>query len=175
MNLRWLCLVPFLAACASTNSPYVGQETRGIKALSSDEVSGLLAGKGMGLAKSAELNGYPGPLHVLELSRELRLTDEQKSRTDTVFAAMQANAKALGQALVEEERRLDGLFAGKTATDEAIAISLRRIGELQAQLRTAHLQAHLAQARILTPEQVARYNELRGYGKPGSDHVLHQH
>jgi Spy/CpxP family protein refolding chaperone len=175
MNLRGWLIVPLLAACASTDSPYVGQETRGIKALSSDEVSGLLAGKGMGLAKSAELNGYPGPLHVLELARELKLSDEQKSRTDAVFAAMQANAKALGQALVDEERQLDTLFAGKTATDEAVAAALRRIGELQAQLRTAHLQAHLAQARILTAEQVERYNELRGYGKPGTDPGVHKH
>ena len=39
-----------------------------IKSLSQDDQSALLAGRGMGLARPAELNGYPGPAHVLELA-----------------------------------------------------------------------------------------------------------
>ena len=46
--------------------PYSGQQGRMIKALSSKEVQGLLQGKGMGMAKAAELNQYPGPRHVLD-------------------------------------------------------------------------------------------------------------
>ncbi len=38
---------------------------------------GLENGEGMGIVKYAELNGYPGPKHVLELVNELRLTEEQ--------------------------------------------------------------------------------------------------
>ena len=93
-------LTPF--ASANAPSPYSGQESREIKALSSDEVQAYLAGNGMGLAKAAELNGYPGPLHVLPLSSELGLTTDQKERTERLFAAMQSRAKALGHRLVEK-------------------------------------------------------------------------
>jgi Spy/CpxP family protein refolding chaperone len=156
-------IAAFGLAAAHAAAPYSGQESRDIKALSPEEVDSLLAGKGMGFAKAAELNGYPGPLHVLELARELGLTDAQRRETQALFAAMQAKAKALGRELVDEERRLDGLFGEKKATPEAIAAVLRRIGELQAKLRASHLEAHLAQARILTPAQNERYSRLRGY------------
>ena len=163
---RVLCIAIVATSCATTpgNTPYAGQETREIKALASDEVSSLLAGKGMGLAKAAELNGYPGPLHVLELADRLQLTGEQREKTQALFVSMQTKAMSLGGALVDEERALDRLFAGKTATAEQVSASLARIGALQAQVRGAHLEAHLAQVLILTPAQNAKYVELRGYG-----------
>lgn len=153
-----------LALAAQQTSPYLGQETRDIKALSSDDVNAYLAGKGMGFAKAAELNGFPGPAHVLELATPLALTPDQRSRTEALFASMQALAKELGRALIEEERKLDRLFATKTVTVEALNRTLGEIGSLQAKVRAAHLEAHLAQAQILSPEQNARYAELRGYG-----------
>jgi Spy/CpxP family protein refolding chaperone len=165
-------------AQAAAPSPYTGEQSRPIKALSADETAALLAGKGMGFAKAAELNGYPGPAHVLELASELQLSDAQKARTQTLFAAMEAKAIALGRALVEEERGLDRLFAEKAATPEALAAALARIGELQSKVRGAHLEAHLAQVRILTPEQTAKYAQLRGYGKAGgaeAEHAGHKH
>ncbi len=167
MKSHWIALVAIAAAsCAMAPgvAPYAGEEVREIKALAPDEVSSLLAGKGMGLAKAAELNGYPGPRHVLELADRLQLSGEQREKTQALFASMQTKAMSLGSALVEEERGLDRLFAGKAATVEQVSASLARIGALQAQVRGAHLEAHLAQVLILTPEQKAKYVELRGYG-----------
>jgi hypothetical protein len=89
-------------------SPYAGQESREIKALSAEDISALLAGKGMGFAKTAELNGFAGPAHVLELARELHLTVEQRVQTQALFSSMSARAVAAGRALVEKERELDG-------------------------------------------------------------------
>ena len=62
-----------------TPSLYSGMETRRVKALSEEQIADLEGGRGMGLALAAELNGYPGPLHVLELAETLDLTDEQAS------------------------------------------------------------------------------------------------
>lgn len=152
------------ALAAPPTTPYAGQETREIKSLSPEDVQAYLAGKGMGLAKAAELNGYPGPAHVLELAGRLQLTDEQRARTQALFAAMESKAMSLGHALVERERALDGLFASKAATPERLSALLDEIGALQAQVRGAHLEAHLTQVKILTPAQTARYAELRGYG-----------
>lgn len=170
-------LVIASVAVAAPANPYAGQQDREIKALSSDEIQSYLSGKGMGFAKAAELNGYPGPSHVLALAGELGLSAEQESATKALFASMEANAVKFGRLLVEEERRLDELFATKQVSAEQLGASLSRIGALHAQVRAAHLEAHLAQAEILGAEQTARYNALRGYGspQPASQRPGHHH
>jgi Spy/CpxP family protein refolding chaperone len=117
----------------------------------------------MALAKAAELNGYPGPAHVLELAGPLALTDEQRAGTEAIFQRMQARAIPLGRDLVDAERALDRMFASRAMDDAKLTEALARIGTLSAQVREVHLHAHLEQAALLTAEQVAKYNELRGY------------
>lgn len=162
-------------ACAAAPSSYVGQEQREIKALSAEEVQNYLAGKGAGLAKAAELNHYPGPAHVLELADALQLTEQQKTRTQTIFAAMQKRAMRHGKALVEKERELDRQFAVGAITPEMLNSTLRRIAALHAEVRRSHLQAHLEQRAILTQAQIAKYDELRGYAPNSSQHGRHLH
>ena len=74
-------------------SPYAGQQSREVKSLSAQDIDDLLNGRGMALAKAGELNGYPGPLHVLELASELRLTDEQLRLITEIKNRMTASAK----------------------------------------------------------------------------------
>ena len=166
-----LCVLTLLsgAAGAQSQSPYVGQQFREIKALSPQEISDYLSGKGMGLAKAAELNGYPGPAHVLELATQLHLTADQKVKTEALFKRMQGRAIALGKELVEEERVLNHIFASHSVTPEALGGSLARIAKLQAQVRQVHLEAHLQQTALLSREQVSQYNRLRGYGATQGD------
>ncbi len=158
-------------------SPYSGQESREIKALSSEDVQAYLSGKGLGFAKAAELNGYPGPSHVLVLATELGLTADQKQRTELLFKGMESKAISLGHPLVEEERKLDRMFAEKTVTAESLNQSLKRISELHGQVRQAHLEVHLAQAEILTPTQLSKYMKLRGYSDThqAGSHAGHTH
>jgi len=169
MKLQYLVLTAFALAAVSgayavgTPSPYAGQEQREIKSLSSEDVQSLLSGKGMGLAKAAELNGYPGPSHVLQLAAELQLSDGQRAATQALFQAMESKAITLGASLVQAERELDQLFASRQATPSLLAQKLGAIGQLQAQVRGAHLEVHLAQAQLLSAEQIALYAKLRGY------------
>lgn len=151
-------------------SPYAGQESRSIKSLSPDEVRGLLDGGGMGFAKTAELNGYPGPKHVIELAERLQLTPAQLTATETIFSEMRARAQAIGARIVKREQALDALFASRSVTSESLAKSVDEIGVLQGGLRAIHLEAHLAQADILTAQQTALYRELRGYGSSNATH-----
>ena len=157
-----LCLYG-AAAQAAPASAYAGQEAREIKVLSAEEVDDLMAGKGMGLAKAAELNGYAGPAHVLELADALGLTPEQRVQTKALKAAMTAKAIPLGRAVVAAERKLDHLFASKTITSALLRSALDEIGASQARVRRVHLEAHLAQVLVLTPDQNALYSRLRGY------------
>jgi Spy/CpxP family protein refolding chaperone len=178
--MRTLITAALLIATAAAHageaspSPYAGQEARIIKTLSTEDIEALRTGQGMGLAKAAELNGYPGPAHVLALAEQLQLTPEQLSKTQEIEASMRAKAKALGAELIDAEAQLDGLFASKQVDDRALNASLQRIGALQSELRRAHLEAHLEQTALLSAAQTARYSELRGYSHP-QDPTMHEH
>ncbi|WP_230530088.1 Spy/CpxP family protein refolding chaperone [Microvirga roseola] len=145
------------------HSPYAEISQRSIKALSEQQIADLRNGRGMGLALAAELNGYPGPLHVIEHADALDLSAAQRNRMEGLHAEMKAETVAIGLRLIEQEQDLDRLFASKTVTESALDEATARIGETQARLRGAHLKYHLSTRNILAPEQVETYNALRGY------------
>ena len=68
-----LAAMLWTAGASAQQSDYAGEQGRQIKALSAEAVSQYLSGAGMGYAKSAELNHFPGPLHALELGHRVRL------------------------------------------------------------------------------------------------------
>jgi hypothetical protein len=148
---------------AQTQQPYAGLQVRPIKALSDQQIADLKEGRGMGLALPAELNGYPGPTHVLELAEPLQLSEAQRARVQQLFEAMKAETVPLGEKLIAQESELDRQFAGRTITEASLATSIQAIGTTQAALRAAHLKYHLGTLEVLTTAQVQRYVELRGY------------
>jgi Spy/CpxP family protein refolding chaperone len=177
-------LVLALAACAAVATPiladapmapYAGQQIRQIKALSDDDIAALLKGEGMGYAKAAELNGYPGPKHVLDLADRLKLTEAQRQRVQAIFDRMSASAKPLGAELVDRERTLDQLFQKSEITPDRLAAETAGIAELQGRLRSVHLAAHLETRAMLTADQIALYQQLRGYGDPADAPMHHHH
>jgi Spy/CpxP family protein refolding chaperone len=154
-----------LVAAAQTTSPYAGQEQRQIKALSDDEIRDLMEGKGMGFAKAAELNSYPGPLHVMQFAKELDLSNAQRGATEALYADMHSKAQRLGMKIIEAERNLDRAFADRRISATALSDQVNEIATLRGQFRLVHLETHLAQRMLLTPEQIDRYDMLRGYMK----------
>jgi len=156
-------------------SPYRGQEGREIKALSVEEIDSLQAGDGMGLAKAAELNRYPGPRHVLQLAEALELSEEQRAQTQEAFDRMKEKAVALGSAIVEKERALDRMFRDRVIDREKLEAAVHEIANLQGKLRLAHLEAHLELESVLNHDQIARYIGLRGYHDPSQHHYPKKH
>ena len=167
-RLTMLAALLALPAKAQHATPYSGMQQRDIRALAPQQVDDLLAGRGMSLALAAELNGWPGPMHVLEHAAALHLTADQRRATEALMAAHRADAQALGARLVEEERGLDAAFRERSITPEELAARTDRIGAVQAQLRAEHLRTHLRQTALLSQDQVARYAELRGYTGAGA-------
>lgn len=157
------------------SQPYAGQQARAIKSLSEAEIRGLLNGEGMGFAKVAELNHYPGPLHVLELADQLALTPEQRAKTQALFEGMKAHAIELGKRLVEQEGELDRLFADARIDDDGLQRALHGIALTRAELRAAHLRAHLEMRELLTEHQIAEYDRLRGYSGGQGHGARHEH
>lgn len=152
---------------AATESPYAEYQGRTIKALSPQEIADLRTGRGMSMALPAELNGFPGPVHALDLADGLGLTDDQRQRLARLVEAMKREASALGEKVVQAEAHLDHLFADRQVTQDSLRTAVMDAGVLRAELRLAHLRYHLATVDILTAEQRAAYDRLRGYGKGG--------
>jgi Spy/CpxP family protein refolding chaperone len=177
ISLLVLSLALFVVASAQEmkQGVYAGEERREIKSLSSEEVAGLLNGHGMGLAKAAELNHYPGPRHVLELATELQLTPGQRTQTQATLDRMHAEAVRLGRRIVERERELDALFAKGDIDAGRLRTATAEIARLQGDLRAAHLAAHLEMRRLLSPQQIAKYDELRGYAAVQKTGGRHDH
>jgi Spy/CpxP family protein refolding chaperone len=155
--------------------PYAGQQVREVASLSPQELKDLQDGRGMGLAKSAEVNGHPGPSHVLELAEELQLTPEQRQRVKAAFDRMQTKAKALGEAYIEAEKAVDQAFKAGPAKASEVSARVAEANRLLGEVRLSHLLAHVEITPLLTPEQRTRYAELRGYTSVGAADQPHKH
>jgi hypothetical protein len=150
----------------SNVSKYAGQEKQAIKSLSPDDIAELKRGGGWGLAKAAELNGMPGPAHLLEMKDEIPLTDAQVSTITQIYEGMKTQAIKQGERLIALERELEGHFQSRTITDMILRSSLDAIAGARKELRYIHLATHLQTPEILSPDQIDKYNALRGYSNP---------
>lgn len=146
-------------------SPYQGQENRDIKALSANEVEGLKTGKGLGLAKAAELNGLPGPKHVLELKEPLQLSPEQEKEVLMLFSSMKNEAIALGTEVLRKEQELETFFRSDNPSEKDMVELVAEVADVRGKLRVTHLKYHLKTTDVLTKHQTKQYFTLRGYGK----------
>ena len=149
----------------ATGSSYAGEERRAIKALSKEDVDTLRRGGGWGLARAAELNGAPGPAHVLELEDELGLDAEQAGTIGALHARMKREAVRAGTRFIEAERALDEAFRTGPPAPDALERLVRDAAEARGALRLVHLHFHLDTLPVLTPAQIARYRVLRGYAE----------
>ena len=165
-----LCLVTLAATAADSShshdhgSAYAGQEQRRIKSLSPDDLAELKRGGGWGLAKAAELNGVPGPAHLLEMKDAIHLSPDQIKAIEAVFESMRVAAVAEGKTLIALETRLEDAFRDRSIDDASLQAMLRDIADSRMRLRHIHLSAHLKTPALLREQQIAHYNALRGYG-----------
>lgn len=173
---KFVCTIAFLApALAWAEAPYAGMQARPIKALSDQQLSDLRAGRGMGLALAAELNGYPGPSHVLELADQLGLRSEQRTKVEEMFAAMKTETTSIGDRLIEEESNLDRQFAHRIVSPESLRSATTGISNAQGELREAHLKYHLLTTALLDKDQLEKYAGLRGYSIKNPAQQQHHH
>jgi hypothetical protein len=149
----------------SASTPYSALEQRAIKALSQSQIEDLNAGRGMGLALAAELNGYPGPMHVLEHAEKLHLTPDQTVRMQSQVSAMREEAIRIGKEIIAAETALDALFASGNVAPDTLAVLVGRIAEAQGRLRETHLRYHLDTRAALSKAQIEHYARLRGYAR----------
>jgi Spy/CpxP family protein refolding chaperone len=174
MSIRLsLAAIILSTATAFAQTPYAGMQTRAIKALSDNQIADLQAGRGMGLALAAELNGYPGPSHVLELADKLDLSADQRDKVQQLFDGMKAEALRVGTKLLEQEAELDRLFVSRTVTPDNLKATTAAIAATEGTLRETHLKYHLSTVALLSLKQIQQYSELRGYGAHNGGQMHH--
>ncbi|HSP24803.1 MAG TPA: hypothetical protein VLQ65_06485, partial [Saliniramus sp.] len=176
------CLAIFIAPTSTLAqghsghaSPYAGFETRAIKSLSENDIDELRRGGGWGLALAAELNGIPGPAHLLELRDEIPLSADQVTAIEAIFGEMQSEARAAGARLIDAEEAIEVEFRAGGLDDARLRSLIAEAEAARAELRFIHLSRLLSTPPLLSAEQVARYNSLRGYGSDPCANVPEGH
>ena len=144
-------------------SPYAGQQARSITSLSADDQKALAQGQGWGLAKPAELNGVPGPAHLLELADKIGLSQAQIAELRKLFDDMKRQAQVLGHEYMAAEQSLDDYFKSGALSDQQLRAKVDQAAKALANLRFLHLSYHHKTLDVVTPAQVKQYNDLRGY------------
>jgi hypothetical protein len=145
-------------------SPYAGFETREIKSLSDNDIDELRRGDGWGLALAAELNGIPGPAHLLELRDEIPLSADQITAIEAIFSEMQTEAVEAGARLIEAEKAIEAEFRAGGLDNARLRSLIVEAEAARSELRFIHLSRHLSTPPLLGADQITRYNTLRGYG-----------
>jgi Spy/CpxP family protein refolding chaperone len=121
----------------------------------------IASGRGFGMAFVADHNGYPGPLHVLELKDRLKLSAEQEATVRTMMAAMFAESRPKSARLLESESKLRQLFASGQADEAAVRAAVAEVEKQRTEVRLVHVMAHLRMRDVLTDEQRRVYQEAR--------------
>jgi Spy/CpxP family protein refolding chaperone len=134
-----------------------------IPSLTYEEYMNYKMGKDPGMAKAADMNNYPGPMHVLNWEKELKLSVNQKSQIQSIYDIMKKKTAEMGDLIFKEEKKLNDLFASGKANEGSIIYYSNKIGLLQGELRNTYLQAHLKTQQMLTIDQVKKYRKLRNY------------
>lgn len=152
-------------AQSATRSPYAGTYDPDIpiRALSADLVEQIGQGQGASLALPAELNGVPGPRHVLDLAEQLDLSPEQRAQVQDIFDRYLVDAIPAGERYLAAAQALEEGLRAAAISEEELPGLVAEVSRLEGELVTIHLTAHLRTAEILTPQQIAAYNQLRGY------------
>ncbi len=138
-------------------------KSSGNASLSDEQRAQYLNGEGMGMAKAAELNHYPGPRHVLDMADQLGLSPGFLESTRALYQEVHEKAAALGRQIVAREDELNALFRDQRADVEKVKQMTAEIATLQGQLRALHLTTHIRERALLTPEQIAKYDALRSH------------
>jgi len=154
---------------SSALSSHRGAAVSEIPGLGADEITELREGHGMGQARVAEVQGYPGPRHLLEawVAGQLPLSTDQATHIQEIAGMMAREASRVGDLVLDAERELAVAFRSGAISATTLRARVDHIAALRGELRAVHLRAHLETRAALDPAQIARYAELRGYAPAG--------
>lgn len=107
----------------------------------------------------------PGPAHLLELKDQIPLTQDQVTQTQRLVDDMREAAIPAGERLIAAETALEAASTKGTIDEAALRRLLAEAESARTGLRFIHLSQHFKTVQCLKPEQIRRYNILRGYAE----------
>lgn len=158
-----ILICSLLLVAQSLQISHADQQVGEVRTLSKNEIQGLLNGDGMGTARAAELNHYPGPRHVLDFAPQLQLSEVQRNKAQEIYGRMHKEAVRLGRAILLKEEELDHLFKKNEVDSHKFRTLVTEIARLRGELRLVHLFAHMEMKPVLSKGQIQKYDELQGY------------
>jgi hypothetical protein len=163
------------SAAEGLHSAYAGQQDVAATGLLPGEVEALEQGRGMAQALPAEVNGYPGPRHLLDAADQetLDLRPPQRQAIERIYQRMHDRAVGKGAEILEAEAELARRFRHRHVDPPTLTELAGRIARLRGELRAIHLTAHLETTAELRPEQISAYQALRGYEAHSIRHARH--
>lgn len=157
------------------HAPYAGMKNRPIKSLSDKDINELRRGGGWGLALPAELNGMPGPSHVLEHKDQLGLNSAQVAEIQKLFDDMKKAAIPVGERLIAAEGAIEKAFESGSVEEVTLRRLLANAEAARTELRFIHLSQHYKTTPILNKDQIKAYNVLRGYAAEPCQNIPQGH
>lgn len=131
-----------------------------IKYLSSYQYAAYKTGDAIDMGLIAEVNGYPSPVKALALSNKLQLSTVQKNQLQALINELKRKTKEMGGFILDQEAKLNALFANEKINEGSLIYFTNKIGALQGELRNAHLKAHFQTKKILNQTQIKNYKDL---------------
>lgn len=113
------------------------------------------------LAKVATSQHYPLPDEVMFYQKQLTLTAAQLSRMTAIIKTLNLKKAEISQSVTLNERTLQKLFATRKAQESNLIFYGNRYGLYEGEMRTAVLVACTLTARVLTPLQINRFEQLQ--------------
>src|SRR3970040_2422628 len=127
--------LPSAAPTPQPTSPYIPLLDSPIRGLSVDEISDLETGAGAGFARAAQLNGYPGPRHILDLQAQLDLSEDQLAEVQTLYDEMNGEARQLGSEILKMESDIELAFRNQSIDEDSLATQVAALAEKYGELR----------------------------------------
>jgi protein CpxP len=113
----------------------------------------------------------PAAHHLKKMTRQLGLSPQQQQQIKDIFTRNRSQAEPLVKQLRAEHRALRSLIHGDTFDEAAIRAQSAKIAAVQADLTVQRARTAQEVRKLLTPEQVKKFKELREHQKgPGYKH-----
>lgn len=151
------------AACVLSLSfalPALAQQAPKPGAMSAPEAIAVMAGEDAGLARLADVHGWPGPRTVLANAEALNLAPDQVRIAENIEAEFEIEAREIALAWLAVEAELDEAFRSGRASKGKVQALTQQSGALRAELRALQLSAHIEMRPNLTRDQLESYSRL---------------
>ncbi len=159
--ITFLLLLPLCAVYAQKTTDTTGKKSPA-RTLTYAQYQAYLKGEaGEDLARVAEMNHYPLPDKVLKWRNEIDLSPIQIKKITEASAYLRRRRLQIGGSIIDTEKMLDSMFRYNKVQDGNLIFYATRYGAYQGELRNALLQACLSTQKLLSQQQLNKYESLQ--------------